>query len=213
MIFGYLKFEDLCRITRVCKRWHRLSSRDSIWKELYSLHYDEPNDNSMTYKSLYFKKQNRIFLPGSGNSISLLLDRDVFISSVATPLSGRIILRYYYLFEQILIFSRLKAPTHVYGLYLTLKGSEVGYKPRGDGKFELASHHYFNHHKAIRGNAPWQRNDSFVMEAGNYSIPFTYAFPLYGDNGEQLQVTRYQKLPLIPSLHFIRMVDKRLSTL
>ena len=82
----------------------------------------------------------------------------------------------------------LKAPTLVYGLYINLKGYESGYRRRADGQFELANHYYMNYLKSIKGTTPWKKSESFLMESGNYAIPFSFSFPLYGDNGEQLQV-------------------------
>ena len=119
----------------------------------------------------------------------MVLDRDVFVSSVPSQLSGRILLRFvdrsFHIINQP---CRLKSPTNVYGLYLNLKGSEIGYQRRADGKYDYKIHEYFNSNKSIKGTTPWNKTESFILDSGNYSFPFSFSFPLYGSSGEQLQV-------------------------
>jgi hypothetical protein len=79
----------------------------------------------------------------------------------------------------------------VHGLYINLCAYEHGYQRDREGNMRTHTHKYFDRYKTIKGNKDWtaRTSETFTMDDGNYSIPFSYFFPLYGDNGEQLQVT------------------------
>lgn len=94
IVFNLLETEDLCRIACVCKHWNRVSLLDSVWKDRFVNDFKTIPKNDCNIKTQYLQKKYHFQLFGSGNAISLHLDSDVFISSVPTKFSGRILLRF-----------------------------------------------------------------------------------------------------------------------
>lgn len=38
-VFGYLKYTEILRAARVCKRWNEISKDELLWKKLFYTHF------------------------------------------------------------------------------------------------------------------------------------------------------------------------------
>ncbi|KAL2459717.1 F-box domain-containing protein [Forsythia ovata] len=82
-----LDFEDLCRLSLICKRLYKLSNEDSLWSLMLhqDFYYDEEDGTIASKKDFYKLRYSQPYPHHPHHSIPLARARGIIFSLVNNP--------------------------------------------------------------------------------------------------------------------------------